>query len=135
MATPQDIIQFKATFPPFANVSDPAIATVLNTADLFLDPGPWSAQDWPMARYFWAAHWLQLQQMQTAAAEIGGAGMADLFLRMVRYEGKMVSFGERQSLSSKEATAGPGEELLNFTIYGLMYLQLRTRNIMPVLVI
>jgi hypothetical protein len=87
-----------------------------------------------MARYYWAAHMLQLAQQQSASAAIGGSGMADLFTRMVRYEGKMVSFGERQ-LFAKEATAGPGEELLTLTYYGLMYLQLRTRNIMPVLVI
>jgi Protein of unknown function (DUF4054) len=134
MATPDDIIRFRATFPEFATVSDPAIATVLNTADLFLDESVWAPRDWPMARYYWAAHMLQLQQMQAASAEIGGAGMADLFLRNVRYEGKMVSFGERQSFA-KEASSGPGEELLTLTIYGLMYLQLRTRNIMPVLVI
>ncbi len=134
MATPDDNIRFRAVFPEFATVSDPAIATVLNTADLFLDEEVWAPRDWPMARYYWAAHMLQLQQIQAASIELGGAGMADLYMKNVRYEGKMVSFGERQAFA-KESSAGPGEELLSLTTYGLMYLQLRARNIMPVLVI
>jgi hypothetical protein len=134
MATPEDIVRFRAAFPEFVTVSDPAIATVLNTTDLFLDEEVWAPRDWPMARYYWAAHMLQLQQIQSASVELGGAGMADLYMKNVRYEGKMVSFGERMSFS-KEGTSGPGEELLTLTTYGLMYLQLRTRNIMPVLVV
>jgi hypothetical protein len=135
MAKATDIFAFRSQFPEFASVKDADIATVLNTADIYLDSTMWSSTDFPLARMYWVAHMLTLQQMQGASIELGGTGMADLFLRQIRIGERTVSFGQRQFAKAAAAGAGPGEEMLSYTYYGQMFIQLRTRNIIPIAII
>lgn len=135
MAKSADIFAFRSQFPEFSSVKDADIATILNTADIYFDGSQWSADDFGLARMYWAAHMLTLSQMQGASIELGGTGMADLFLRQVRIGERTVGFGQRQFAKAAAAGAGPGEEMLSYTYYGQMFIQLRTRNIMPIAII
>lgn len=135
MAKSADVFAFRAQFPEFSSVKDADIAATLNTADIFLDPNQWSTRDYALARMYWVAHMLTLQQMQGASIELGGTGMADLFLRQIRIGERTVGFGQRQFAKGAASTAGPGEEMLSYTYYGQLYLQLRARNIIAIAVV
>jgi hypothetical protein len=135
VATVEDIIAFKARFSEFAKLSDPPIAAVLNTADVYLDDVMWSPRDFPLARMLWAAHLLTLQQTVAANSTIDGTGMSDLFVRSIRFGDRTVTFEQRQSFMSAQAGMEPGEILLSSTTYGQLFLQLRSRNIIPVTIV
>jgi hypothetical protein len=135
MATATDIFAFRARFPEFASVKDADIAMVFNTADVYLDSNQWSVRDFSLARLYWVAHMLILQQEQGTNTDLGGAGTADLFLRQVRIGERNVSFGQRQFAKGAAAGGGPGEEMLSYTQYGQLFLQLRARNIIAIAVV
>lgn len=135
MAKAQDVFAVRSQFPEFSQVSDADIAAVLNTADIYLDPTQWSTTDFPVARLYWVAHMLTLQQMQGASVELGGTGMADLFLRQVRIGERTIGFGQRQFAKAAASGSGPGEEMLSYTYYGQFFIQLRTRNIIPIAIV
>lgn len=137
MATAQQIYKFRSQFNEFSgnNVADPDIALSIDTASLWIDQNLWSANDYPLAILYWAAHFLTLKQMQLASVQLGGTGTTDLFIRNITFGERSVGFQQRQGAKSSEALAGPGEELLNETIYGQLYLMLRTRNVPGVAVI
>jgi len=136
MATSQDVIAFKAQMPAFAQVNDADIAAVLNTAGLVVvNDGTWSPIDYPAALRYYAAWLLSLIQEQAANATITGSGVTDLYVRSIRFGERDVTFAQRTALSNIERTSGPGEALLNVNVWGNMYLQLRYRNVVPVMVI
>jgi Protein of unknown function (DUF4054) len=135
MASSHDVFAFRAQFPEFATVKDADLAATLNTADVFLDASQWSPRDFATARMYWVAHMLTLQQMQGASVELGGTGMADLFLRQVRIGERTVGFGQRQFAKAAASGAGPGEEMLAYTYYGQLFVQLRSRNIIAIAVV
>jgi len=139
MATAQDIRAFKARFSDFKLTDDASIAAVLNTADVFLDPRVWpSARDFALARMYWAAHLLSLMQMNSANATLsGGAGgsSADLFVREIHIGERTVMFQQRRTFEKSDTGTGPGEEMLTATLYGQLFIQLRTRNFPLVMVL
>ena len=132
MASARDIFRFRSQFPEFDEVDDPSISQSLNTSKMWLDPAVWAPLDYDQAYLMWAAHLLSLIQMQTASTELGGTGETDLFVRSVSIGERRVVFQERRGTTVSEKMAGPGEDLLDQTIYGQMFLQLRGRNIIPV---
>jgi hypothetical protein len=85
-----------------------------------------------MAVMFWAAHFLSLKQMQLASVEFGGTGASDLFIRQISFGERHISFGQRQYEQAAEKMLGPGEQMLLSTIYGMAFIQLRSRNVIPV---
>jgi hypothetical protein len=135
MAKSSDIFAFRAQFPEFTSVSDADIAMIFNTADVYFDASQWSTTDFPLARMYWVAHMLSLMQEQGTSAELGGSGTADLFLRTVRIGERTVGFGQRQFAKGAASISGPGEEMLSYTYYGQLFLQLRARNIIPIAIV
>jgi hypothetical protein len=135
MAKSSDIFAFRAQFPGFASVQDADIAMMFNTADIYFDSSQWSPTDFPMARMYWVAHMLTLMSEQGANIALGGSGTADLFLRQVRIGERTIGFGQRQFAKGAAGSSGPGEEMLSYTFYGQMFLQLRARNIIAIAVV
>jgi len=135
MPLDRDIVAFKANFQEFKELPDADIAEVFNTADVFLDARVWpSARDFAMARKLWVAHTLLLYRMALASASFTGAGVGmsvDLYLSQIHIGERTVGLGQRRLMTSggRGYVYGPGEEMLNTTIYGEMFIQLRTRNI------
>lgn len=124
-----------ATVRGAAVTTDADITVALQVADLFVDPKIWDPADLPDGRMFFAAHFLSLKQQQLASVQIGGAGSMDLFIRSVGFGERRVMFGERTAMVKGEVKLGSGEAMLNYTVYGMMYLQLRTRNVPSVAVV
>lgn len=135
MASATDIFRFRSQFPEFETVDDPSISNALNTSKLWLDPNVWDAADFQQAYLLWAAHLLSLILMQTASTELGGTGETDLYVRSISFGERRVVFQERRGAKGEEVSAGPGESLLDQTIYGQMFLMLRSRNIIPVAIV
>jgi hypothetical protein len=137
MATSQDIYAFRGRFPELT-ATDAQIAAVLNTADIWLENNSqWSTRDFNLARQYWAAHLMVMQQMQGSGStsEIAGVSLADMYVSSVKIGERTVTFQQRQSLANAEANAGPGETMLSATMYGQLFLQLRARNIIPVAIV
>lgn len=129
-----NIFAFRSRFAEFADTSDAEVNLGLQVAKLWVDPTVWNPVDYPEAVMFWAAHFVSLKQQQLASAEFGGGGGIDLFVRSIGIGERRVMFGERGAFSG-EQQLGPGESLLEQTIYGMLYLALRARNVPGVLVI
>jgi len=137
MATVEDVTAFKAKWSgAFNAVPDGDVAAVLDETDIWLDSRQWQPRDFPLARMLWAAHSLQLFQLQRSSAlgAATGLGSADLFVRSVGFGERRVMFGERR-IGRESAAGGPGDSLLQTTIYGLQFLQLRARNFPAVLTV
>lgn len=135
MAANVDIFRFRAQFPELKDATDADIAVAFDTATLWVDPGVYTALDYPFALLYWAAHFTVLKQMQLASVAFGGTGETDIFIRSIGFGERRVQFGQRQSGKGMQLIVGPGEDLLDQTIYGQLYLQLRSRNVIPVVVI
>lgn len=137
MATDQDIFAFRARVPALQGLTDADVSAALDATDIWLDGTAWASQpDFSLARQYLAAHLLQLQLLYaSSAAEGGGVGAADVFVRQIRFGERHIAFQQRQAFTKSEASAGPGEQLLDTTIYGQYFLQLRARNFPPIAVI
>jgi hypothetical protein len=139
MATDSQIFVFRAKFPELAGANDPDVAEALDTAAVWVDDRIWSVRDFPLALLYWAAHFLTLKLQQLASVQLsggGGTGVTNLFLRSIAFGERRIMFGERKSVASAaDKMLGPGEALLNETIYGQLYLALRSRNVIPVAVV
>ena len=137
MATDQQVFAFRAKFSELSSASDPDVGEALDTAAIWVDPLIWSIRDFPLAVLFWAAHFLTLKMWQLASAQLGaGTGSTDLFLRSISFGERRILFGERKLGQAAAANMlGPGEELLSQTIYGQLYLSLRSRNVIPIAIV
>jgi uncharacterized protein DUF4054 len=135
MAESKLIYQFRSQFSEFDSVPDADVASSLDISALWLDKTLWSAQDYPLAILFWAAHYLSLRQMQLASVEFGGTGATDLFIRQISFGERRVSFNQRKYETAGEKMLGPGEQMLLSTLYGMQFIQLRSRNIIPVVIV
>lgn len=127
---------FRDQFPEIStdDASDTKVRTGLRTAALFVDPDIWGAL-YPMAYLYYAAHMVSLTQQLELAAAVGNSGMTDTFVTDVTFENRKVSFGQRAGQAKVEGDANSGESLLGQTTYGQIYLQLRTRVVIPIVVI
>lgn len=131
MATSQDVISFKARIPDFGDTSDADVAAALDEADMWISAEMWDPADFVWARMFLAAHNLQMAAMFSSMAASGGgaAVSSDLFVRMVAFGERRVMFGERKASTAADQITGPGQAMLDDTIYGQKFLRLRSRNI------
>jgi hypothetical protein len=136
MATAADVNAFRASFIELSMASDPQIAEALNMVDVMLGSGVnWaSPADFALARKLYTAHLLTLQLMQIASDSDGGVGLSDLFVQQIRFGERHVTFGQRQAFNKSEA-ADPSDAILYTTTHGQLFLQLRDRNIIPVMLI
>ena len=135
MAATQQIYQFKSRFPEFATVADADIAMALDMAVVWIDQNKWSFKDYPAAVLFWAAHYLSLQQQELTSVEFGGTGASDLYMRSISIGERHVTFAQRKYITAAEKMLGVGEQMYLLTIYGQYFLQLRSRNIIPIAVV
>jgi hypothetical protein len=135
MASTQSIYQFRSLFPEFDSAVDADIASSLDVSALWLDQTIYTAQDYPMAIMFWAAHYLSLKLQQLASVQFGGTGATDLYINKISFGERRVSFGQRQYEMASEKMLGPGEQMLMSTIYGQQFIQLRARNVVPVAIV
>lgn len=130
------VFAFRSRFPEFGtDVNDPDIQQSLVTALLWVDPAIWSSTDYNQALLFWAAHFLTLKQWQLATVQLGGSGETDIFIRQISFGERRVSFAERRSGQATEKMSGPGESMLEYTVYGQLYLMLRARNVPAVAIV
>lgn len=131
MTATVNLFMLRSRFPEFSTVKDANVQAAIEMAKVWVDPKVWSTTDYPDAVIYWAAHWLSLQAQQLASTEAGGA---DIFVSGIDFGERHVTFSQR-SVSKNSGTIGPGEELLSQTIYGQLYLMLRSRNIIPVMIV
>jgi hypothetical protein len=137
MATSVDVNAFRAQYMELSSATDPQISAALNTTDVMLGSGKnWASQDdFNLARRMHAAHLLTLQMMQLANDSDGGIGLSDLFVQQVRFGERHVTFGQRQMFNRVGTNVDPVDSLYYTTTQGQLFLQLRDRNIIPVMLI
>jgi len=136
VATSQDVIAFKSRLPGFTVALDADVAAALDEADMWLDARMWWPPDFVWARWYLAAHYLQLASMFTGlGSEASGSSVAspDLFVRMVAFGERRVMFGERKASTTEGQVTGPGGGSMEDTIYGQKFLRLRSRNVPGIL--
>lgn len=147
--------QFRARFPEFT-ASDPDIDAVIAAAMLWVDVGQWDEGDYQPAILYLAAHYLKLSQDAALAAIPGATGSSgssestttstdiDTFLQSVQIGDRKVTWGKLGTQStSRSGVGGVGtlqgkvtsDLILGRTLYGLEYIRLRRRNIIPILVV
>jgi len=100
-----DLATFRALFPEFASVADPAVQVQLDAAGDELDATAWGLC-YPKAVLTQAAHTLALSQARVAAAQIVGAGVVLPPTGQVQSagaEGLTVSFAVPQGQSAAAA--------------------------------
>jgi hypothetical protein len=135
VATTQDVFSLKARFGEFSTVPDAALTSAFNVVDMLLDSRVWTnLVDFVNARLFYAAHLATIQQMQLANSA-NGIGTADLYMSSITFGERSVAFGRRLNFGEQKGLAGSGEEMLSMTTYGQLFLQLRNRNIVPIMVV
>lgn len=139
MATSQDVIAYRLSYPEFKSLEDADVAAALDDADIWLDARMWSPRDYPLARYLWASHNLNILMILLANQETMGdkLGFTNQTLKLASFGERRVSFGqlagEKEGTKAKFAS-GP-DILLAETTYGQLYLLLRSRNIMPIMTV
>lgn len=135
MVANSDIFEFRSKYPELTPQGDSMIAATLNTVDVMLDSRTWPNQvDFALARMTLAAHLLTMQRLQVAAFKVGGSGLIDLFVQSIAFGERTVGFG-RRTPTSQGYKADPGETMLEMTAYGQLFVQLRARNIIPVMIV
>jgi hypothetical protein len=137
-ATSHDVLTFKAKIAEFADTPDADVAAALDEADMWLDAKMWNPNDFPWARWWLAAHGLKLDQTYaTSVAASGSSSSAavGMFVRSIGFGERRVMFGERKFETSKSGISGPGQELLEETVYGNKFLRLRARNIPAIITV
>ena len=107
---------------------------------MWLDVAMWSARDFPWARWFLAAHHIKLNEIYGAIAGGGGSttgGVIGVYAKSISFGERRIMFGERRTDTNATHTGitGPGQQLLDDTIYGSKFLKLRSRNIMPIMTV
>lgn len=125
----------KAEFADFSTYPDAVVASAINIVDMLLDPSVWpNLVDFANARMMYAAHLITMQATQAANAQ-HGVGPLDLFVNNISFGERSVSYGTRANWGTIKGMAGSGEETLPLTLYGQMFLNLRNRNIIPIMVV
>lgn len=133
MASNSQVEAFQAKFSAFASTDEADIAEAIDTASIMVgDQTQWSSTDYALAVLYYAAHFLSLQEIEAASSQLAGPGESDIFVRQISFGERRISFEQRNLAKTGTQTTGPGESMLEDTIYGQLYLQLRSRNIVGV---
>ncbi len=140
--TPADV---KDRFPEFEDVADETIQPFINAAGIWLDTYMWTETDYFWGIIYLTAHYLALYQRAVYASSTGGTGgtgggdvggAVETFVNQIKFEDFDVKFGQdkRQTTSSSGSTSAPGvatanEAIMEASPYGLLFVQLRDRNV------
>lgn len=134
---PDWIASFRARFPEFANVEDPQIAYVLETA------AHWIGDQWGcdcgIALLYLAAHYLALQILSTEIIKRTSSGSGGTIISggqvvSVTFETMKVGYSSPQFATGKMA-GSEGEYPLGSTPYGQAYMDLLKVNFPAVVVV
>ena len=138
MAPPVEA-DFRRTFPELADYDGNLVRQAMFAAQSFADEVEWLPQDYPLALLYMAAH-IAIQLKKAAddiAAASGGAGLAEgTFISSVSFGDRSVAFRQMRDWSQLgQGGASAAMKDLDETFYGQLYVKLRLRNIMPVLIV
>lgn len=139
------VVDFKARFPEFADTAPETITAFMNAATLWVDES-WFERDYPYAIIYLAAHYLQMYQDALASGAIGGSGGGgtggtdvQTFISSIAFEDFKVQMGNAGKTTNTSSAGGTGASssaaLMAMSVYGLLYVQLRRRNIVPAAII
>ncbi len=138
MATSQDVIAFRLSYPEFKTLNDGDISAALDDADVWVDQRLWSVRDYQTGRYLWAAHNLNILIVLQGNLEAMGdkLGFANQTLATVGFGERRVAFRQlRLTQTGQNAYATGPDQSLAETTYGQLFLMIRSRNIMPILTV
>jgi Protein of unknown function (DUF4054) len=148
------VAEFETKFPAIVATPE-AIQMWLDTAAMMVD-NTWYINDYQPAILFLAAHYLTTALALEAAAALGGgagggggstgstdtASAGPVYLSSVSIEGRTVSFRQGGTSSSTRASqaAGAGitsqtDAALRRSLYGQIFIELRRRNVIPILTV
>jgi hypothetical protein len=134
-----DLAAFRARFPEFTSISDALVGGQLDESLTWLDKTRWTDRDYPLGVLYWTAHILQIRQRQLGTGSGSGSskftGSSDLFVQSSAFGERKFTFAQRAGVDKAMANAAPGEALLETTLYGSLFVQLRNRNIIAVMVV
>ena len=136
MASSRDVISFRLSYAEFKALSDADVAAALDDADVWLDWRMWSLNDFPTARYLWAAHNLNILMVLLANQEAMGdkMGFTNQTMASVGFGERRIAFKQlRSDIAQKNPYSTGPDQLLAETTYGQLFLALRSRNIMPIM--
>jgi hypothetical protein len=138
LPTPTDL---KTRFPEFTDVADEDITPFINAASIWVDTYEWTETDYFYAIMYLAAHYIAMWQRAEFAATTGGSAGGDTgssvttYVSSIKFEDFQVSFGKGGSSSSSTGggggTATNASEVLAMSPYGMLFVELRDRNIVP----
>ena len=146
---PPTVVEFRAVFPEFDEVSDAQIEFYLATAMQWVDTF-WFPTDAKLAVMYAAAHYLSMQDRAsggeiTSGSEGPGGGVVTdpeigkIWLKSVRFRDRSVTYERVGAASTKQQSGGgsgvSAAEFWEATPYGQMYLSFRRRNVAHVAVI
>jgi hypothetical protein len=142
------VTEFETKFPSIVATSE-AIQLWLDTAAMLIDTS-WDVDDYQPAILFLAAHYLTTQLAQEMAAAGGGGGTGGTsteetgavasYLSSVSIEGRTVSFRQagptsRVSTSAGATAASATDAALRRSLYGQIFIEIRRRNVAPILTV
>lgn len=134
----------KARFPEFVDVADETIQPFIDAAGIWVDTFMWTETDYYYAIVYLTAHYLALYQRAIFASSTGGTGgtggeviEGDLatFVSEIKFEDFDVKFGQDKRQSTSGGSSGGGgvvtssEAIMEASPYGLLFVQLRDRNV------
>jgi hypothetical protein len=135
---------FKTRFPEFGDEADDSITPFINAAAIWVDNIVWTEGDYPYAIIYLAAHYFKLYQqaLLSAATGVGGGGdgggetTIQTYLSAIEFEDFRVRFGSGGRTTASTTTGGAGgvsssAQFMARTPYGMLFEQIRARNIVP----
>lgn len=135
MTLQTNIFAFRSRFPEFNSVDDGVILNYLDFATTQLDKETWDiGTDYEKGMLYLTAHLVSKHQ-QLAAQSADGSGATDLYVSSIHFGERTVSFGRRGEADSQLGALGVGERALDDTLYGQMFLMLRSRCVIPVVIV
>lgn len=141
MAIEADVSSFRSRFPEFSAVADGTINTFLEYAKTQIDTVIWSVPDeYALGLLYLTAHHVskynQIQANISSSAAVSGTGATDLFVQSVSFTDRSISFGRRTGdTDSRVGALGVGERGLDDSLYGQMFLSLRSKIVFPIAVV
>lgn len=130
-----NLFAFRNRFSEFKDVGDDVLGLFLDFAMTQLDKATWDiGTDYEKGVLYLTAH-LTAKFLQQQAQAQDGSGPTDLFVSSIHFGERSVSFGRRGETDTVLGALGPGEKGLDDTLYGQMFLMLRSRNVQPIAIV
>lgn len=125
-----NIFAFRTRFPEFKDVGEGQIAIFFEFAKTQVDEKIWT-DDYALGILYLTAHHVSKYLVAQANAA-DGSGATDLFVSSISFGERSVAFGKRGESDTRLGALGVGERGLDDSLYGQMFLSLRSRNVMSI---